>query len=76
MTTQKDYTGARFERIVVLSDDPSQGCKRKVACRCDCGKQKDILIQALTNGRTSSCGCLRKEKAHAYNTGFFGRKRA
>ena len=30
-------------------------------CLCDCGKEKEIIGKNLRNGKTKSCGCLRKE---------------
>lgn len=71
MTTCKDYTGQRLGRYTVLEDSPSQGCKRKVKARCDCGTVKQVLIQGLVNGRTQSCGCLHKEKSKNWNSVLF-----
>jgi len=30
-------------------------------CVCDCGKQKNVASQYLVDGRSKSCGCLRKD---------------
>lgn len=30
-------------------------------CRCDCGREKIVDINYLTQGKTKSCGCLDKE---------------
>lgn len=27
-------------------------------CRCECGKEKEIVSQSLTGGKSKSCGCL------------------
>jgi len=31
----------------------------KWLCRCDCGKEKNILGSSLIQGNTKSCGCIR-----------------
>ena len=31
------------------------------ACKCKCGKIKEISKETLTSGNTKSCGCLHKE---------------
>lgn len=33
----------------------------KYLCICDCGKERLVKIDNLLNGRSKSCGCLRKE---------------
>lgn len=30
-------------------------------CKCDCGKEVEVLQKSLTTGNTTSCGCSRKE---------------
>ena len=30
-------------------------------CRCDCGVERDVLVFALRNGKSASCGCLKAE---------------
>lgn len=32
---------------------------RYAHCRCECGKEKDILLYAVIQGKTKSCGCIR-----------------
>lgn len=34
-------------------------------CKCDCGREATIAGKYLRNGRTQSCGCLRKEVTRA-----------
>ena len=65
-TRSKDLTDQRFGRLLVLHQgEPSltpQGRKRRTwTCLCDCGTIKDIRVDALTSGRTLSCGCILKE---------------
>lgn len=59
----KDLTGKRFGRLYVLSvKGKTKDNKRYIYhCLCDCGKECDVLGELLSNGKTRSCGCLRKE---------------
>lgn len=43
-------------------------------CKCDCGKEKEILSGNLKSGNTTNCGCKRKEIALkvASNRNYFG----
>lgn len=55
-------SGARFGRLAVLK---VLGERRHghvmVECVCDCGNHKDIMLSSLTSGKTTSCGCYKKE---------------
>jgi hypothetical protein len=42
----------------------SKGTRSIWLCRCDCGKQKKIVLGSLTQGRTISCGCQLTVRAH------------
>ncbi len=52
-------------RLVVVSLDPERATnsKRRYLCRCDCGAQTIVTATDLRSGNTTSCGCLRREKA-------------
>lgn len=56
-----ELQGKRFERLLV-----EEWCKEKGAwkCFCDCGAEKYVKSSDLVAGKTKSCGCLSKEKAH------------
>lgn len=62
-----DLTGKSFTRLTVLrvSHFKGEGKKRAVFwwCRCVCGKELPIRMNALTSGHAKSCGCLKKEAA-------------
>ena len=65
----KDLTNNIYGRLVVLKRLPSDKQKikprSKWLCQCSCGQQVEVLMDCLTSGHTTSCGCLRKETAAA-----------
>lgn len=63
-----DMTGKRFGRLVVLkrADDYILPCGQKKImwmCQCDCGNKAVVMAISLRRGRTTSCGCIVKERA-------------
>lgn len=66
---KKDLAGQRFGRLTVLGiAAPPAGRKRTVyqwRCRCDCGTETIVSVNALTTGNTQSCGCLQREAVSA-----------
>lgn len=57
-----DISGQRFGRWTVIQKVPNlSGREAKWLCQCDCGTRKEILGKNLRNGRSSSCGCYKKE---------------
>lgn len=62
MSACRDLTGKRFGRWVVLMRAENTITNRsKWLCKCDCGNIKTVKLHDLRNGRSKSCGCLRKE---------------
>ena len=63
-----DLTGKRFGRLVVLerAEDKRVGHDNQLRvmwrCRCDCGAEHIAMGENLTQGKTQSCGCLRRER--------------
>lgn len=65
------YIGQHFGRLVALKD---VGMKRRrenspkkthfFLFRCDCGKEKEIAMPDVLNGKICSCGCFREEEQH------------
>lgn len=62
MESVKNLKGMQFGRLLVL--DVDQGRKRKTywRCLCECGNEKMVRSDALQDGSTKSCGCLKKEQ--------------
>lgn len=55
---QKDYTGMRFSKLVVLNERETRNGKTYLKCRCDCGNETWVSNGNLTSGEVKSCGCL------------------
>lgn len=69
MPAPMDITGDRYGRLTAISLDQTTG-ERLWLFRCDCGSEKLLRAGLVRSGRTSSCGCLRKEttaKARSVN---------
>lgn len=64
---REDLTGQRFGRLTVLEFVSNDKPKSYWKCKCDCGKVVTVYVQDLKNGKTSSCGCLQREKAGKVN---------
>jgi len=60
-----DMIGQAYGRLTVLSIANLGDGKRRVACKCECGKEVIVLVSSLRQGRTRSCGCLRSELVSA-----------
>ena len=61
----KDLTGRRFGRLTVLEYELPEPGRRgaRWICLCDCGVRCTVDAFHLISGKTSSCGCYRKEVA-------------
>ena len=54
-----NITGQRYGKLTALQfEGRNRHGKACWLCRCDCGKQKVVLLGSLMSGRTKSCGCL------------------
>ena len=57
--TIRDLTGQRFGKITALKPLDKRRNKKVVwLCRCDCGKECEIVGSSLTSKNANSCGCL------------------
>jgi hypothetical protein len=61
MTKLIDMTGQKFGRLIVLRREPGLEPARWL-CRCDCGREKVVRGMLLRLGKTTSCGCFRREQ--------------
>lgn len=71
----ENLIGQRFGRLTVQALDkyePTSHSTRWV-CRCDCGKEKNVLASCLKSGAVMSCGCYSsEEKSKRSKTHGFG----
>jgi hypothetical protein len=60
-----DLRGQRFGRLTVtdMPEPTAAGKHPRWPCRCDCGKETEVIGSRLRNGITRSCGCLSRELA-------------
>ncbi|MGE3319985.1 MAG: hypothetical protein AB7I18_11890 [Candidatus Berkiella sp.] len=55
--------GQRFGRLIALEEAyRKKGSGVYWKCLCDCGKENIVVAANLSNGHTTSCGCMRNEK--------------
>ena len=54
----KDLTGQKFEKLLVISREPSKNGRAMWLCKCDCGNYITAMGKLLRNGHIKSCGCL------------------
>ena len=62
-----DLTGRRFGRLTVVEMlwvYPHTKCR----CICDCGNEAVVTNTQLTYGKTTSCGCVQRERTSIANT--------
>jgi hypothetical protein len=61
------FIGERFGRLRVLTEleERTAAGKRRYRCECDCGDTKEVIGADLKSGRTTSCGCAKKEATRA-----------
>ena len=62
MSITKDLTGKKYGRWTVIRRDTNDKNNRsRWVCECECGNTKTLKLCDLRNGRSKSCGCLRRE---------------
>ena len=58
-----DLSGNRYGRWLVISRGlNSHSGKVQYHCKCECGLESLVDAQALRDGVSRSCGCLRSER--------------
>lgn len=58
-----DLMGQRFGKLTVIGRAASTSDGQATwECQCDCGVSKPVLGKLLRNGKTSSCGCYRRQR--------------
>jgi hypothetical protein len=64
MTKLIDVVGQRYGRYLAIakSDKRTKANKQMVLCKCDCGTEREVVVNNLRSGLTTSCGCWKDEK--------------
>lgn len=60
MATLVVPSGTVFGRYTVIEEAPKLRGRRAMLCRCECGNEKLVWLEALRSGNTKSCGCLQR----------------
>lgn len=67
-----DYIGTKYGRLTIIKEGSfikyDKTIMRKVLCKCDCGNEKEIDLNSIKRGKSTSCGCFNKELAKENNT--------
>ena len=58
-----DMIGEKHGRLLVLRKGGRSTTGTKWVCRCDCGNIVEVRGSSLRSGNTTSCGCVRRERA-------------
>lgn len=53
-----DMRGQRFGKLTVLKRCGSKNNRSLWLCKCDCGKEVEVIRDSLISGNTKSCGCM------------------
>lgn len=65
MRPRLELTGKRFGKITVAGlSHVIKGRGTYWLCECDCGNESVVYGSMLTQGRTTSCGCMRGRFTH------------
>ena len=63
MSAVRNLVGLKVGRLSVIDRAGSSSKGRALwRCRCECGSEKVVLGTNLVGGRSTSCGCLTKER--------------
>lgn len=69
MSRFKDIAGDRFGNLTAIKTTGSSPNKtKKWLCKCDCGREKEILSTKLRNGSQTHCGCKTSENTSKGNS--------
>lgn len=66
MSALIDLTGNRYGKLTVLCREGSWRDREGLystpmwRCRCDCGRETVVIGQNLKQGKTQSCGCIKR----------------
>jgi hypothetical protein len=64
------YVGQKFGRLTIIKEESIMKNKKSniiATCECECGGSKTADRYGIVSGKTTSCGCFRKEVTIAFN---------
>ena len=61
MENTKDLIGKKYGRLEVISFSSKKRGVSYWVCKCDCGNEKIVHEWSMLYGKTSSCGCIKRE---------------
>lgn len=67
MPNRLDISGERYGRLVAVKRLGLIKNQSVWICKCDCGKEKQVVLGALRSGLTKSCGCYHDEVSGSQN---------
>lgn len=68
------YIGKKYNKLTIISFSHFSFYKyrhKNWLCRCDCGGEKVIIHGNLISGKSTSCGCVQKQKMQEFNKNKF-----
>lgn len=69
MSKTNDLSGKRFGNWSVIERTGSNKKGNSLwRCRCDCGNERIVVGYSLTGGKSTNCGCKRRETIAKRNT--------
>jgi predicted HAD superfamily hydrolase len=72
MKAKKYEIGTAFGDWTTISDSFScevlKGKRRFITCECVCGNKRDVRVSNLVSGKSTDCGCTKRQKLIQRNT--------
>jgi hypothetical protein len=62
MSKHEDFSGKKFNRLLITKEIPIKNKHHRVECVCDCGKLVNADKWAVVLGHTKSCGCYNADR--------------
>lgn len=56
-----EVIGKRFGKLVAVEELEAKNKKRRIRCKCDCGKETVVNLEWIVYKKMKSCGCYKKE---------------
>ena len=54
-----DYIGKKYNHLTIIKNlnKIDKNNSKLILCKCDCGKEKEMVFTQVLNGEVKSCGC-------------------